>query len=471
MDDGICRRSGTTQSCKAMVKNPGISPNEKNIELSCFEEYVSALEDLIGATMESGKASPEYPRIQPALRSQPMEVLNDSMSLAKRREVGAFFTGQDLRRQLLDGSRQDRSAVSRWLDPACGAGDLLIAAAQQLPVQRDLPSTLARWKTRLFGLDTNPLFVRAAKARLVLLAIARGALMVADCAEELDTGFPGIRVGDSLLAGPEIFRKVTHVILNPPFGLVEAPINCPWGSGQVSKASLFVAKCLTSVPQGTLLNALLPEVLRSGSRYHQWREYIASLGRIIEVRPQGVFDGLVDIDVFSLRIVAGDCEDEPNAVWWDSAPLSPAHGKVGDHFKVRVGPVIPFRHPHQGPCLPYIHARLIPIWDSFDTAKAETRQFAGTAYTPPFVAVRRTSRPGRGFRAPGTLVLGNNPVAVENHLLVLQPKDGTVHACRALLSNLENPATNCWLDNRIRCRHLTVSALTELPWWSTGHDV
>jgi hypothetical protein len=40
-----------------------------------------------------------------------------------------------------------------------------------------------------------------------------------------------------------------------------------------------------------------------------------------------------------------------------------------------------------------------------------------------------------------------------------------VRTCRELLDILKDDQTTHWLDQRIRCRHLTVAALDELPWW------
>ena len=97
---------------------------------------------------------------------------------------------------------------------------------------------------------------------------------------------------------------------------------------------------------------------------------------------------------------------------------------------------------------------------------SNNRRFEGRVFSPPFVVVRRTSRPGDKHRALGTIINNARPVAVENHLLVLLPKDGTVKACRELLRVLRKPQTTQWLDQYIRCRHLTVSALADLPWWS-----
>ena len=80
------------------------------------------------------------------------------------------------------------------------------------------------------------------------------------------------------------------------------------------------------------------------------------------------------------------------------------------------------------------------------------------------MVVRRTSRPGDKYRAVGTVIRGHGLVAVENHLLVLRPKDRTVASCDRLLAVLKDAAANEFLDRRIRCRHLTVSALRDLPW-------
>lgn len=67
------------------------------------------------------------------------------------------------------------------------------------------------------------------------------------------------------------------------------------------------------------------------------------------------------------------------------------------------------------------------------------------------------------MRVLATLVALDGPVAVENHLIVLKPKDGRYSTCRWLLKALKSPAVTEWLDIRIRCRHLTVGALGEVP--------
>ena len=136
---------------------------------------------------------------------------------------------------------------------------------------------------------------------------------------------------------------------------------------------------------------------------------------------------------------------------------------VGDSFEVHVGSVVPHRDPIEGPSYPYIHARTAPAWQAIRQIK-EDRQYAGTVFVPPFVVVHRTSSPSDKSRCIATLVDIEKRVAVENHLLVLLPRDNSIDSCRLLLDVLRSEQSTNFLNQRIRCRHLTVSSLKELPW-------
>ena len=137
---------------------------------------------------------------------------------------------------------------------------------------------------------------------------------------------------------------------------------------------------------------------------------------------------------------------------------------VGDYFRVSVGRVVPFRDPHAGERYRYIHPRTLVAW-GVDAKVLEQRRFNGMVTPTPFVAVRRTSRQGHRHRAVGTVVVGQGPVAVENHLLVLRPIDETFEACERLINVLRSPRSDDWIDRKIRCRHLTAATLEHLPWW------
>ena len=178
------------------------------------------------------------------------------------------------------------------------------------------------------------------------------------------------------------------------------------------------------------------------------------------------FDASTDVHVFILALDVAAGSSGRNALSWQ---LDRARGGavVGDHYAVHVGSVVDYRDEHVGPTLPYVKPRALKPWATV-TQASESRRFSGRVFTPPFVAVRRTSRPGDPYRAVGAIVNTEGPVAVDNHLLVLTPRAGGIAACASLLDALKQKATNDWLNNRIRCRHLTVKAMRELP-WSSGH--
>ena len=149
------------------------------------------------------------------------------------------------------------------------------------------------------------------------------------------------------------------------------------------------------------------------------------------------------------------------SVKWSAVP-SRAKSTVSNFFEVHVGRVVPHRDPEKGENHPYIHARCVPAWTvmrKFD----EHRQHEGKVYQAPFVVIRRTSRPGHPYRATATVIAGQQKVAVENHLIVCEPKDGTLRACKELMRKLQTQAVNEFLNARIRCRHLTVSSVAAIP--------
>jgi hypothetical protein len=84
---------------------------------------------------------------------------------------------------------------------------------------------------------------------------------------------------------------------------------------------------------------------------------------------------------------------------------------------------------------------------------------------PPFVVVRRTSSPHDHKRVVATLVHRGAPRIVENHLLIVRPREGGVAACKEVMRVLDDPRTDPWINDRTGCRHLTVGVIRDLPWW------
>lgn len=396
----------------------------------------------------------------PALNGEPGRTLRRQIPIMVRRGAGAFFTGFALAQRLLKKARFPSHKPIMVIDPACGAGDLLLAAARRLPLGRTLQETIKQWGQTLQGRDLQPEFVAAARARLLILARQRHGYLDA-ITVDWPTAFPLIRTGDAL--NPQKpYADVDFILLNPSFSPMPAPTGCAWATGKVNSAAILLEHAVNQASPGTRILAILPEVLRTGTRYAKWRLLISQSAKRLHVESCGIFDASADVDVFLLVLTKRPekCA-RASANWLSCDPQ--AASILSDHFNIAVGPVVPYRAPHTGPRRRYVHPRNVSPWKTVRRI-SETRKFSGTSFKPPFVVIRRTSRPEDKFRAVGTQILGIRPVAVENHLIVCTPKDGTVTTCGALVKVLRRKQTNRFLNDRIRCRHLTISSLRELPW-------
>lgn len=430
--------------------------------IKTFGAYLNSLENLAYNVISRYVAKKRSNRIRPILDGEVAKQFRSRVPLETRRSAGAFFTGTKLARRLLGHSLSNLPADAIISDPACGVGDLLLAAAWKLPVSMDLAETLKIWGKKLMGFDIHPEFVRAAKVRLLLLAMLRSSGIEDSTIPKLSKLFPMICVHD-FLAQPKKLSRASHILINPPYNELIAPSECTWGNMKVSAAVLFMDACLSNASTGANISAILPDVLRSGSSYEKWRQHIESLSEGIEITTYGQFDKWTDVDVFTLKLLRSDSKKSAKGKWWKSIKGS-RDGKIGDYFKVHVGAVVPHRHAEKGARVAYVHAKTLSAWGILKRIN-ERRRFNGTLFEPPFVAVRRTSRPG-DKRAIATIITGKRKIAVENHLVVLLPNKKTIAECMELLRVLKSPETDRWLNKRIRCRHLTVQSLKGLPWWS-----
>lgn len=422
-----------------------------------FESYVRTLHSLVDeVSFDRGRASSE--KLIASLDGQPGSELRRLVPLRARRRAGAFFTGSALAKRAVS---RHRAVIKDGVtcDPACGAGDLLVAAAEHLPCGDDLVMTLRTWSERLRGFDIHEEFVEATKLRLVLAALRRGASAPRTSSARLVRELRGIEARSGV-AKP--LRNVGLVLLNPPYGSRIAPSGCAWATGKVSEAAVFLQRLIDGIADGTQFAAILPDVLRTGSRYARWREYVSKRMQRTDLEVVGVFDQWADVDVFLFHAIRKDASTLGGDPRWWAESSAAAH--VRDKFAIHVGAVVPHRDPHSGDWYKYIDARVLSGQDTYDVANAGSRRFNRRTFKPPFVVIRRTSRPDEKRRAVGTLITGKDIVAVENHLLVAVPRTGGVEDCKELLRVLNMDSTNTWLNERIRCRHLTVGAVGEIPW-------
>lgn len=422
--------------------------------IGAFGSYQPFVNDLAELVSEGRTGTAWEKRAAAALNGEAYATLRRVGSIDVLRQYGAFFTSNQLASKVI---RNSNHSARTFHDPTCGAGDLLLAATSRLPTSRTLGGTLDIWQRALSGSDLHPEFVAATKLRLVLAAQLRfrNAAPIKDALEY----FPSIEIRDGL-AVSEKLAAADVALLNPPYVLADISREAPWAGGRMTVAALFLSEALKQVRLGSQVLAILPEVLRSGTNGEKWRRWIEQRSTVDKVDPIGLFDEQTDIDVFVLALTRVEKKDDTSSSAWRGRRRDSK--TVGDHFHVRVGSVVPHRDPETGPLYPYLHARNIQPWCK-QKDSSEFRRHSGAVVKGPLVAIRRTSRPGQQFRAVATVVSGKQEFALENHVIACVPRDGKVKSCNLLMKALKTDRSNNFLDVRIRCRHLTVSAIKEVP--------
>ena len=234
-----------------------------------------------------------------ALDAQPYGMLRELIPIKERRDSGAFFTSSSHSMLLADYVKEQLALGSSIADPACGTGQLLLAAAMVLPVQDTLHKTLVYWGRRIFGADIHEEFVETTKARLVLLAKKR--VPIGEIKWDTSSYFPNIIVGN-FLENTHLVSSANCILANPPYNMMKSPNGCDWGTGNVSSAAVFLDAILKSAKPGAIIASILPEVLRCGTRYKKLRQKLGTLSTELGQVSLGQFDKWTDIDVFASRI-------------------------------------------------------------------------------------------------------------------------------------------------------------------------
>lgn len=431
--------------------------------MRAYAQYASRLDALIEDLDWGHRLPRQNEGLLHNLNGGAADALRELVGSTDISESGAFFTPKALAQNSVEETfLRIGDGNNKAMDPAFGAGDLLLRWAEMLPIHRSLENTLDNWGCLLSGFELHPEFIAVAKRRLVLLALSRGAKLEKGCAPGWNSLFPQLRQSD-FITTQERPSNIAVIVMNPPFTAMPAPVGCKWAKGRVNAAAVFLEQSLVRSQGGQRIVAILPEVLRSGTRYSRWRELVAGKMSISRCDSWGRFSEHADVDVFILEGITH--LGVPGGNWPKSAAES-GRLVLGEMAKIAVGPVVPHRHKEVGSNVPYITAKSIPAWKSVRKIQ-DHRRFEGTIFKPPFVVVRRTSSPHDQSRAIGTVVGGNKSVAVENHLLVVRPISGLIKDCRRILRSLKSRSTTKWLNERIRCRHLTTTVMKELPFFES----
>jgi hypothetical protein len=380
------------------------------------------------------------------------------VDLETRRKDGIFFTNSELAKRVFEELKPNFSDKSLIYDPACGAGNLLIAAHNFI----SKTNTKIASEKYLYGTDKYAEFVNAAKLRLSMnQLLISNSDAVSHKVKIVKPNF-NIVEADGLKQN-EYYENATHIIVNPPFNLVAVDEKLDWSKGKVSAAALFIDKIIQNISQGVSIYAILPDVLRSGSRYDKWRKMVEQNCVIGKTKLLGQFDKHADVDVFAIKLTKRRKSVSLNIK--ETKPEKSKKNKViEDLFDVCVGPVVDNRDAFEGPNRKYIISKGLKGW-TVQTGIKLTRKHKGKSFEGPFVVIKRTSRMGDSQRAIATIINIVNPVFVDNHLIILKPKSGTLKDCRKVLSILKDSKTDNWLNQKIRCRHLTVKIVSKVPLW------
>lgn len=394
--------------------------------------------------------------------------LRQNVSVQTRRAYNTFFTSSLLRTRLVTPYRTIIARGATVLDPTCGVGDLLIAATDFLPRKWSGSRISQHIATHFYGRETVPMLTAVAQDRLRLAIKLRDPLE----SSQSQLSLPLIRTGDGL-ANDVPYNDARLVLLNPPYGRQVAPASIKWAEGLLSQAAPFTLDVLTRCKAGTYIAAILPDVLRSGSRYAKWRELVSQLAYIEKIESVGLFDIWTDVDVFILTMRARNKDSQFaktfTTPWYESK--SPGdQTTLAELANVSVGDVVPHRHAEAGPEVPYLSIHSVPIGAT--VTHAPTRAFQGRLHQTPFIVVRRTSAPtreGASRLAPSLISEKLGMVAVENHLIIIKPHASGIAECSKLMQQLRHPSVTTWLNARLRTRHITKPALLEIPLPNLDH--
>lgn len=380
------------------------------------------------------------------------EELRRLVSLEKRRNDGVFFTNSLLAEKVLEVLQPAFNKQSVIYDAACGVCNLLIATANYLH-KHNIQLTN---KNYLLGTDIHPEFVTAANLRLQM----NNLLMLPGKTKNISKQKVGylVQKKNALVSNP-FYKAATHIFINPPFDQEKFEDKLDWATGKVSMAAVFMEKAILFANPGTTIMAILPDVLRSGTRYEKWRKMVEKYCITEKIELLGQFDEHADIDVFAIKLLK---RSEPVERIIEETCKTLTFKTLKDIFDISVGPVVDYRDKEEGPLRPYVVSRGLKSW-SIQREITLMRRHTGNSFKRPFVVIKRTSRATDENRAMATIINTDEPVYVDNHLIILRPKTKTLAACQLAIRILKSQETNDWLNKQIRCRHLTVRVVSNIP--------
>ena len=425
----------------------------KQTGIKNYKEFV----DMLSLGLHSFQTKPKIEWVDKAIKyvdGFAADELRRLVDIETRRKDGVFFTNSKLAMKVFQLLKPDFNKQSVIYDPACGVGNLIISTYNFIQENKIRLNN----KEHLLGTDIHQEFIEAARLRCLINQLLYP--VSTSSTSKVITSIFSFSQADGLKSN-EYYDKATHIIVNPPFNLVCTTENLAWSHGKVSSAALFIDKIVQNINPGTSIYAILPDVLRSGSRYEKWRQMVQQNCTTETAQLLGQFDKYADVDVFAIKLIK-----RKKTIFFPQINTQPSISSktVGDLFNVCVGTVVDNRDPHSGSNFKYIISKGLKGW-TLQKDFPLSRKHGGKSFNSPFIVIKRTSRMGDTQRAVATIINIKDPVFVDNHLIILKPKSGKLRDCQHLLSTLKNKKTDNWLNEQIRCRHLTTKIVSKIPIW------
>lgn len=237
---------------------------------------------------------------------------------AVRHLHGIHYTPPEVAADLVARAVAAGADASSVLDPACGSGSFLIAAAERRWVDGSPPEVFAQG---LYGMDTDPVAVAICRLGLGLA----GWRATGEWPE-----IPGLRCADALTpAWPADLDGVSLVVTNPPFGS-QLRGDTVHSSGRRSEldsalgpvvgaytdvSSLFLVRSVLAVRPGGQVVIIMPRSVLSARDSGPIRRQVAASAELVEIDDAPIsFDA--SVSACALRFAVGHAGGEE---WSDTA--------------------------------------------------------------------------------------------------------------------------------------------------------
>lgn len=253
----------------------------------------------------------------------------ESIYSSMREDVEADFLGLLYQSLSKEGSRNSRGAYytpapvvedalrsncfdgQRFLDPCCGTGSFLLAAARILHLD---PS-------QLWGVDNDQLAVRIARLNVLLAYRDHDSELNIWCQDALED----LANGQMFCSSNHLRGSIDYIATNPPWGIVRSSAysGLAIGSSTNEAFSLFLYKSLALLREGGTLSFILPDAFLGIKAHSSIRNFILCNARVLRIVRLGrVFTGVLS-GVIRLDLIKGTPSPD-----WNLSVCVPGGGPI-----------------------------------------------------------------------------------------------------------------------------------------------